>query len=108
MAKMTKKTKKEINRNVLVAVAITSILVNMFFLIGVVTYASTSKFDEALLARATSRYCDDISEIKIPDQNVVPANSIPPAVLFSIVCRNGEFAPYYDQAVQEYLRDLGY
>ncbi len=107
--KIAKKTKKVIKDNMLLAVAITSVLVNMFFLIGVITYASTSKFDAAMLNRANERYCDDITDLDLAaDDLLVNSKSVSAEDYFNVVCRSGDFAPYYLNAVNEYVQDLNY
>lgn len=109
MAKTTKKVKKEISRNVLIAVAITSVLLNMFFLIGLVVYSSTNKFDSALLVESTKRYCDNYTtNMNMVEYFSTPNGIAPDEAAHSITCKQGEFFPYYSNAVNDYLRDLGY
>jgi hypothetical protein len=107
--KLTKKAKQVVKENIVMALVITSVLINLFFIIGAVTYASTSKFDDSLLRVAIARYCNDVKDLNLSDKEVVINDqTVSQETLFDITCNSGEFAPYYNQAVAEYLRDLGY
>jgi hypothetical protein len=103
--KASKKAQKITRENLILATAITSLLFNLFFISAVVIYRSTSKFDYAIYTSATAKYCDDYSEIKSDDSSDTPYSS---EVAFALDCRSGQFAPYYEQAKDEYIRDLGY
>lgn len=99
--KLTKKVKKHISDNMLVAVALTSLLINMFFLIGVIIYASTDRLDKALYNNAYTRYCLDDDVIVFEEGSLEKSE-------YEVGCRTGDFGPYYNSALQDYLRDLGY
>lgn len=94
--------------NVFIAVALTSLLINLFFLIGVVLYASTSWFDESMHKSAVARYCDDYRDIDFSDNKTIKVDGkqITPKDMFNVTCKSGDFAPYYDQAVESYIKDL--
>jgi len=107
--KITQKTKKIIKENTLLAVAITSVLINLFFIIGVITFSSTSKFDKNIYVEGMMRYCDDYDEVKEEGVSaIVNGQEVPQEVIYDITCKSGEFSVYYDEAVEDYLRDLGY
>lgn len=90
--------------------AITSVLINMFFLIAVITYNTTNKFDESIYKKAVAEFCDqDYENVSSADTGVfVDDVPILPSESYAIECRTAEFEPYYNQAVEDYLKDLGY
>jgi heme/copper-type cytochrome/quinol oxidase subunit 2 len=108
--KLNKKTKKEIKHNVFVSLIVTSVLFNLFFIIGLVTYNSTNTLDEQIYAHAYEQFCQDDTngnnKVAYIEKYENFNGTKEAAASYDIQCQSGEFWPYHAEAFSEYLQDL--
>lgn len=92
--------------DMLVSVAIVSVCINIFFFVGVGIYTTTNKLDESAYSVAYSNLC--IENYKENAKRAVESNPENPDIAllyFEVACKEGEFSPYYEDAVEAYISD---
>ena len=103
--KMTKKAWKIVKSDIFAAMALTSVLTNLFFISGLTVFRATSDIDLSLYQTADERLCNDNyaeNLVHEMEQSTDPALT---KTKMEIICRQGDFVRYYDNAVQAYLND---
>ena len=106
-SKLTKKTKKAVKENTLVAVVIASFLVNLFFFTGLIIYNSTTQIDYGVYSTTKDRFCNDNYADYLAGLQENSENYMVDRAALNVECVKGDFAPYFDEAVKEYKSDLG-
>ncbi len=106
--KLTKAVKKNIKQNTLVAVIAASLLINLFFFTGLVIYNSTTQIDISLLNETRAQVCGEDYEDHLAELSAETGDPDAAKIALETTCVKGDFAPYYQGAVNEYKSDLGY
>ncbi len=103
--KLTKKVRGYIKKDMLAAIAIVSLMVNVFFFSGVVLFSATNELDISLYEAAEKNLCVDNYEQNLLDE--IDAADEPAAARanLEIACKSGDFERYFENAVQLYLND---
>ncbi len=103
--KLTKKIKNLIKYDLLMSIAMASILLNIFFLVGVLLFNTTSKLDERIFKAAYSNLCDK-NYITNLDQRMDDATDPDAAkIQFEADCLRGGFDRYYQNAIEAFYID---
>ncbi len=84
------KIHKIVTENFETSAIMASVLLNIFFLTGLVLYHTSSSFEGKVFRYANNRYCEE-------------RNSDVSKVDYELSCRTGDFAPHYKQALEQYL-----
>lgn len=107
--KLTKKVKAAMRSDVIASVALVSVLLNVFFFSGVIIFSASNQLDASLYEAATTNLCNENYADNLMDEmELAIEDGRDPAVAkanFEVVCRSGEFEPYYDNAVEAYLNN---
>lgn len=103
--KMSKKAWKIVKADIFAAMALTSILTNLFFISGLTVYRATSDLDLSLYQAADARLCDDNYAENLVHEMERSSDPSLTKTKMEIICRQGDFVRYYDNAVQAYLND---
>ena len=103
--KLTKKAAKLLRTDVLVSVALASLLFNVFFFVGVLVFSSTNQLDRNMYDIAFSNLCDknyteNLNELM--EQSDVPELT---KLKFEAQCFQGDFVRYYQNALEAYISD---
>lgn len=104
--KLTKKMKKALQNDAIASVFIASLLLNVFFLSGVLLFASTNKLDKSVYDAAFNNLCEENYTDNLAD--TVEDTSDTPGLArmeHEIRCQRGDFEPYYQNAIEAYARD---
>ncbi len=103
--KITKKIKDLIQYDVLMSVAITSLMLNIFFFSGVVLFNGTNTIDESAFRASYSNLCDK-NYVENLKERMEDAKSPELAkIQFEVDCLEGDFGRYYQNAVEAYYTD---
>ena len=103
--KLTKKIKGLIKRDMWVSVAAVSILLNLFFVVGAVLFATTSSLDSAVYRAGYNNLCDKNYAENLNDRMNDEKDEAKALRDFEVLCLRGDFEPYYLNAVEAYLSD---
>lgn len=103
--KLTKKVKNIIKSDVFAAMALVSIMFNVFFFSGILLFNSTNKLDLAMHNASIDNLCVDHYEENLVEQMELSSDPALAKSLFEIRCQSGDFERYYDNAVQAFLSD---
>lgn len=102
---LTKKVKSIMQSDMLAAVAMVSILANVFFIIGVGLFITTNKLDKSAYSLAFQNLCIENYEENAKVAAEDAANPDLALIYFDMLCGGGEFDKYHEEAVQKYLKD---
>ena len=106
MAKLSSKKIKNITRgNLLSALIIASLLLNFALIVGIVLFRSSNALDESLYRSAYHNLCVKNFDANLRDRVAEYGKSALQTLDMEVDCRNGEFEPYFDQAVNDFYRD---
>lgn len=103
--KVSKKVRAIVQSDMLVAVAITSLCINVFFLAGLVLFASSNRLDEGVYNVAVDNLCNKHYEQNMNRRAELKDDAKTAMLKFDIICNKGEFSKYYENAVEAYLND---
>ncbi len=78
-----------IMEDVTASVMIASLILNLFFLVAIVLYHTSGSFELKVYRYTRSHFCDDRREV-IAQKD------------YDLACATGQFAPYYEKAVNDY------
>ena len=101
--KLTKKAKGIIKSDVMGSVALVSVLLNVFFMAGVVLFSATNELDASVYEAAVSNLCDHNYNDNLMREMDEASDPTRARVNFEIVCRSGSFTRYYENAVEAYV-----
>lgn len=87
---------KLVQENFVESIAFTSIMLNIFFIIGIVLYNTSPKFEKKVAKYTYVRYCTGgaSEDYDSSDEDEVTFNEV--------FCKQGDFSQYWSQAVKEY------
>jgi hypothetical protein len=104
--KLTKKVKMMVKGDVMGSLAMASILLNVFFLSGILLFAATNQLDASLYNASVKNLCVDNYEQNLSKQLSENQDKDPETTkaMFEVVCVKGEFETYYKNAVDAYLK----
>ena len=105
--KLSKKTKKAIKENTLVSIVIASFLINLFFFTGLIIYNSTTEIDHGVYVTTKDKFCNDSYAEYLGKLQDTSSDYASDRAALNIECVKSDFVPYYEQAVNEYMSDLG-
>lgn len=104
--KLSKKAKAALRTDVIAAVALVSILINLFFFSGVFLFSATNELDVPLYEASVEKLCFDNYSENLTQQLEEAKNPTAAKANFEIACRSGEFQRYHDNAVEAYLSSV--
>lgn len=94
-------------RDIMASLFIASLLLNVFFLSGVLLFNGTNKLDESVYSTAYSNLCENNYSDNLTDAIDNSKQPITAAMQHEIRCNKGGFEAYYQNAVEAYARDNG-
>ena len=98
--KFTQKVHKIVQSDIFKSLAVTSVLLNILFLITLFVLGSTNTFDHRLYSSAKEKYCQNIEGFK---QRAKELGSEKAAVNeFQINCIGSDFRPFYNEAIEKF------
>ena len=100
--KLTKKVKAIIRSDVIGSVALVSVLLNIFFIAGVVLFNATNQLDVSVYEASVTNLCNENYADNLMDEMEAAEDPALAKANFEIVCRSGEFTRYYQNAVEAY------
>ncbi len=103
--KLTKKVKSYIRSDVMGAVAMASVLINVFFFSGIVLFNATNQLDVSLYEASKENLCMTNYDDNLADEMNGADNVAQARANFEITCQSGEFTRYFENAVELYLND---
>ncbi len=83
-----------LQENVLESIAMVSILLNIFFLTGLIMFQHNDDFRLSVWEYANGRYCS-------PDTKPDITQS-----LYDLQCRTGQYEPFYTKSLEDYQHQL--
>ncbi|MFO0971656.1 MAG: hypothetical protein U0520_04920 [Candidatus Saccharimonadales bacterium] len=97
---LTQKARKIMKGDIARSVAVTSILLNLLFLVSIFVITSTDTFDRRVYTSARDRYCANKDATKerakeLGDKNAAVREK-------QIDCIDTDFQPFYKEAVDKY------
>lgn len=103
--KLTKKATKVLRTDVLVSVAATSILINVFFIAGLLTFTGTNAIDQEVYDLASKNLCDKHYQENLSEY--MEASDVPELtkLKFEALCKTGDFSQYHQNALEAYISD---
>lgn len=107
MATKKKKTTKSSNsrlrrihqivqENTVESIAIVSIFLNLFFIIGLVLFQTSPAFEKKVFKYTYEHYCLGDSALQYDKENTQEV------AFYEVMCKQGDFTQYWNQALQEY------
>ena len=90
--KLTKKAQGILRSNIFISLALTSILFNLFFFVGIVLFNSTNNLDESLYTAAVGNLCDENYAENLEERMEDSVNPEYEKAIFEVKCQTGEFA----------------
>ena len=103
--KLTKKVKAVMNQDIIVSVAMVSIMINIFFFSGILLFTSTSRLDASLYEASRDNLCVENYVSNLERELEASSDPATTQALFEVMCQSGEFERYYSNAVEAYLDD---
>ncbi len=103
--KMSKKAWKIVKSDMFAAVALVSVLMNLFFFSGLAVFSGTNDLDMSVYEAANERLCNSQYNNNLKKEMEESDNPSVAKAKLEITCRQGDFIRYYDNAVQAYLND---
>jgi hypothetical protein len=95
-----KKVMKIVEGDTLKSIAVTSVLLNILFLVCIFVVTSTNTFDRRFYNAARNQYCKNISGIKARAKELGDEKKA--LREWEITCVSSEFRPYFDEAVEKF------
>lgn len=102
---LTKKVKALLRTDVLVSIALTSVLLNVFFFSGVYLFQKTNNLDEWMYRVSYNNLCtENYTENLVERMEESTAPEVA-KVRFEALCNTGDFERYFDSIFEAYLAD---
>lgn len=98
--KITKKARQITRADVIKSVAITSVLLNLMFLITIFVLTSTSTFDRRFYTAARKNYCKNVQALK--DRVEELGDETEAQKERQVDCIGKDFKPFYQEALDKY------
>ena len=89
--KLTKKVKAVMHQDIVVSVAMVSIMINVFFFSGVLLFASTNRIDLEVFDAAKENLCSNNYDQNLGEVLNEANDKVATKALFEVKCQSGEF-----------------
>ena len=98
--KLSSKVQSLVKSDLFTSIAIVSIALNIFLLVGLFTLTTTDSYDTAVFNSVRTRYCKNIDGVVKRAEQL--GNSEQALQEWKVNCVAKEFAPYYQEALQKF------
>ena len=106
--KISKKAQTIFKSDMFAAVAMVSLMLNLFLVVGIVLFFSTNRLDRPAYRAAYANLCGENYNANLRNQPGYDQSPAEAKAVFNAYCRTGDFVDYFDEAVNNYLVDKGY
>lgn len=98
--RFTQKVHKVVKSDLFTSVAIASLLLNIFFVVGLVVLTNPDTYNREVYENVRARYCKNIDGLV--DDAEETGNGAQVLAQWKITCVSKEFLPYYKEALKKF------